>query len=88
MFVLPGIEGCAAVMAPLCRRLKLKVCVLQLGLEPRDDINSLVERLHRVIYIIYLYFLYVFVSESSEQRRCQFLLRDIFLTLLIHVSHI
>ncbi|CAH0713521.1 unnamed protein product, partial [Brenthis ino] len=47
MFMLPGLEGCAAVMAPLCRRLKVKICVLQLGLDHRDTIDTLVERLHR-----------------------------------------
>lgn len=49
MFMLPGLEGAAAVMEPLCRRLKTKVCVLQLGVEhPNEDIEAMVNRLYLV----------------------------------------
>lgn len=50
MFVLPGLEGCAAGMAPLCRRLKIKICVLQYGLEEKSNtLDDLVNRLHKTI---------------------------------------
>ncbi|XP_050353261.1 fatty acid synthase-like [Nymphalis io] len=50
MFVLPGIEGCAAEMAALCRRLKVKICVLQYGFENKGDtLDTLVNRLHKTI---------------------------------------
>lgn len=50
MFVLPGLEGCAAGMAPLCRRLKIKICVLQYGFEEKSNtLDDLVNRLHKVI---------------------------------------
>ncbi|CAH2232242.1 jg2964 [Pararge aegeria aegeria] len=49
MFMLPGLEGCAAAMAPLCRRLKIKICVLQLGIEYKDDtLEKMVNRLHQI----------------------------------------
>lgn len=49
MFMLPGLEGCAAVMEPLCRRLKIKVCVLQLGVEHKNEtMDQMVTRLHQV----------------------------------------
>ncbi|XP_026498403.2 fatty acid synthase-like isoform X1 [Vanessa tameamea] len=49
MFMLPGIEGCAAGMAALCRRLKIKNCVLQFANneEKRDTLDSLVNRLYK-----------------------------------------
>ncbi|XP_047538487.1 fatty acid synthase-like isoform X2 [Vanessa atalanta] len=50
MFILPGLEGCAAGMAPLCSKLKIKTCVLQFGnTEKQDTLNSLVNRLHKTI---------------------------------------
>ncbi|KAI8441932.1 hypothetical protein MSG28_005604 [Choristoneura fumiferana] len=50
MFMLPGLEGAAAVMEPLCRRLKSKVCVLQLGVEhPNEDIETMVNRLYLTV---------------------------------------
>ncbi|KAJ8712849.1 hypothetical protein PYW08_008153 [Mythimna loreyi] len=50
MFMLPGLEGCAAVLEPLCRRLKIKVCVLQLGVEHRDEtMDQMVDRLHQTV---------------------------------------
>lgn len=49
MFMLPGIEGCAAALEPLCRRLKIKVCVLQLGTEHKNEtMEQMVDRLHQV----------------------------------------
>nr|UEN71129.1 fatty acid synthase 1 [Glyphodes pyloalis] len=50
MFVLPGVEGCAAAMEPLCRRLKIKVCALQLGVEHRNEnLEMMVNRLHLTV---------------------------------------
>ncbi|XP_072934221.1 fatty acid synthase [Epargyreus clarus] len=50
MFVLPGVEGCVAGLEPLCKRLKVKVCGLQYGVEHRNDtIDSIVERLHQSV---------------------------------------
>ncbi|XP_045454011.1 fatty acid synthase [Melitaea cinxia] len=50
MFVLPGLEGCASGMASLCRRLKIKICVLQYGFEEKSDtLDDLVNRLHKTI---------------------------------------
>ncbi|XP_048482207.1 fatty acid synthase [Plutella xylostella] len=50
MFMIPGLEGCAAVLEPLCRRLKTQVCVLQLGLEHRNETGAeMVDRLHQTI---------------------------------------
>ncbi|CAH2093487.1 unnamed protein product [Euphydryas editha] len=50
MFMLPGLEGCASGMASLCRRLKIKICVLQYGHEEKDDtLDNLVNRLHKTI---------------------------------------
>ncbi|XP_026740412.1 fatty acid synthase-like [Trichoplusia ni] len=50
MFMLPGLEGCAAVMEPLCRRLKIKVCVLQLGVEHKNEtMDQMVTRLHQSV---------------------------------------
>ncbi|XP_050353260.1 fatty acid synthase-like [Nymphalis io] len=50
MFMLPGIEGCAAGMAALCRRLKIKICVLQFGNEEKGDtLDTLVTRLHKEV---------------------------------------
>ncbi|XP_047538484.1 fatty acid synthase-like [Vanessa atalanta] len=50
LVMLPGIEGCAAGMAALCRRLKNKNCVLQFANneEKRDTLDSLVNRLYKV----------------------------------------
>lgn len=49
MFVLPGLEGCAAALEPLCRRLKIKVCALQLGVEHKNEnLEMMVNRLHQV----------------------------------------
>ncbi|KPJ13005.1 Fatty acid synthase [Papilio machaon] len=50
MFMVPGLEGCAAVMEPLCRRLKIKICALQLGIEFRNEnLDSMVDRLHQTM---------------------------------------
>ncbi|GBP45810.1 Fatty acid synthase [Eumeta japonica] len=50
LFMLPGLEGCATVLEPLCRRLKIKACVLQLGHEYVDDNEEMmVTRLHQTI---------------------------------------
>lgn len=50
MFMLPGLEGSAAVLEPLCRRLKIKVCVLQLGIEhPNENIDQMVDRLYQTV---------------------------------------
>ncbi|XP_050353705.1 fatty acid synthase-like [Nymphalis io] len=51
LFMLPGLEGCAAVMAPLCRRLKIKICVLQCANNEKkqDTLDSFVNRLHKVV---------------------------------------
>ncbi|KAL0867964.1 hypothetical protein ABMA27_008631 [Loxostege sticticalis] len=50
MFVLPGLEGCAAALEPLCRRLKIKVCALQLGVEHKNEnLEMMVNRLHQAV---------------------------------------
>ncbi|XP_046963777.1 fatty acid synthase-like [Vanessa cardui] len=51
MFMLPGIEGFAAAMATLCRRLKIKTCVLQFANneEKCDTLDTLVNRLHKIV---------------------------------------
>ncbi|XP_063541437.1 fatty acid synthase-like isoform X1 [Cydia strobilella] len=50
MFILPGLEGAASVMEPLCKRLKCKVCVLQLGVENlNEDIEAMVNRLYLTV---------------------------------------
>ncbi|XP_022831505.1 fatty acid synthase [Spodoptera litura] len=50
MFMLPGLEGCAAVLEPLCKRLKIKVCVLQLGVEHKNEnMDQMVNRLHQTV---------------------------------------
>ncbi|XP_068623798.1 fatty acid synthase-like [Battus philenor] len=50
MFILPGLEGCASALEPLCRRLKIKICALQLGVEFRNDtIDLMVERLLQTV---------------------------------------
>ncbi|CAK1589941.1 unnamed protein product [Parnassius mnemosyne] len=50
MFMLPGLEGCAAAMEPLCRRLKIKICALQLGVEFKNDtIEQMVNRLYQTV---------------------------------------
>ncbi|XP_046963942.1 fatty acid synthase-like [Vanessa cardui] len=50
MFMLPGLEGCAAGLAALCRRLKIKNCVLQFAHneDKRDTLESLVNRLYKI----------------------------------------
>lgn len=49
MFMLPGLEGCAAGMAPLCKRLKIKICALQFGAESGNEtLDDLVNSLHQV----------------------------------------
>lgn len=49
MFVIPGLEGCVAVLEPLCRRLKTKVCGLQFGLEQNNDnIVAMTDALYEV----------------------------------------
>ncbi|XP_059048240.1 fatty acid synthase-like [Achroia grisella] len=49
MFMLPGLEGCASALEPLCRRLKIKVCVLQLGTEHKNEnCGQMVERLYQL----------------------------------------
>ncbi|KAG6446749.1 hypothetical protein O3G_MSEX004583 [Manduca sexta] len=50
MFMLPGLEGSAAVLEPLCKRLKIKVCVLQLGIEHKhQNLEQMVDRLHQSV---------------------------------------
>ncbi|CAH2098689.1 unnamed protein product [Euphydryas editha] len=51
MFILPGLEGCAAGMVNLSRRLKIKVCVLQYYSEEKDDNNldKMIERLYKIM---------------------------------------
>lgn len=50
MFMLPGLEGCAAGLEPLCRRLKTKACVLQLGYAFKNESSEqMVNRLYEVI---------------------------------------
>ncbi|XP_046964151.1 fatty acid synthase-like [Vanessa cardui] len=51
MFMLPGIEGCAAGMATLCSRLKIQICVLQFtnNEDKPDTLDTLVDRLHKVV---------------------------------------
>lgn len=54
--MLPGLEGCAAVLEPLCKRLKIKVCVLQLGVEHKNEnLEQMVNRLHQVSIFITFY---------------------------------
>ncbi|XP_046964445.1 fatty acid synthase-like [Vanessa cardui] len=50
MFMLPGLEGCAAGLAALCRRLRIKNCVLQFAHNEakRDTLDSLVNRLYKI----------------------------------------
>ncbi|XP_052751948.1 fatty acid synthase-like [Galleria mellonella] len=49
MFMLPGLEGCAAALEPLSRSLKIKVCVLQLGTEHRNEnCEQMVDRLYQL----------------------------------------
>ncbi|XP_059048228.1 fatty acid synthase-like [Achroia grisella] len=49
MIMLPGLEGCAAVLEPLCLKLKIKVCVLQLGIEHvNENCEEMVERLYQL----------------------------------------
>ncbi|XP_059048229.1 fatty acid synthase-like [Achroia grisella] len=49
MIMLPGLEGCAAVLEPLCRKLQVKVCVLQLGIEHvNENCEEMVERLYQL----------------------------------------
>ncbi|CAH2098693.1 unnamed protein product [Euphydryas editha] len=51
MFILPGLEGCAAGMMNLSRRLKIKVCVLQYYFEEQDvdNLDKMVERLYGIM---------------------------------------
>ncbi|CAH1641070.1 unnamed protein product [Spodoptera littoralis] len=50
IFMLPGLESNAAVLEPLCRRLKIKVCVLQLGVEHKNEnMHQMVNRLHQIV---------------------------------------
>ncbi|CAF4803306.1 unnamed protein product [Pieris macdunnoughi] len=50
MFLLPGLEGTASTLKPLCKRLKIKCCILQYGIENKnEDIDSMVERLYETI---------------------------------------
>ncbi|XP_053616908.1 fatty acid synthase-like [Plodia interpunctella] len=50
MFVMPGLEGSATALEPLCRRLKIKVCALQLGYEHKgEDCDKMVERLYQSV---------------------------------------
>ncbi|XP_022832191.1 fatty acid synthase-like [Spodoptera litura] len=50
MFLVPGLEGSAATLEPLCRRLKIKVCVLQLGVEHKNEnMDQMVDRLHQTV---------------------------------------
>nr|WRO29226.1 FAS2 protein [Tuta absoluta] len=47
MFMVPGLEGAYAALEPLCRRLKSKVAVLQLGIEHKgDNLEQMVNRLY------------------------------------------
>ncbi|CAH2098691.1 unnamed protein product [Euphydryas editha] len=51
MFILPGLEGCAAGMVKLSRRLNIKVCVLQYYSEEKydDNLDKMVERLYKTV---------------------------------------
>ncbi|XP_059048171.1 fatty acid synthase-like [Achroia grisella] len=50
MIMLPGVEGSAAVLDPLCRRLNIEVCVLQLGtVHKNENCDQMVERLYQVV---------------------------------------
>lgn len=65
MFMLPGLEGCAAVLEPLCKRLKIKVCVLQLGVEHRSESSEqMVTRLHQVKSVVILVKEFVLILEG------------------------
>ncbi|KAF9823812.1 hypothetical protein SFRURICE_006663, partial [Spodoptera frugiperda] len=50
MFMVPGLEGFAAPLEPLCRRLKIKACVLRLGVEhTNENIDQMVHRLYQTM---------------------------------------
>ncbi|XP_052751905.1 fatty acid synthase-like [Galleria mellonella] len=50
MFMLPGLEGSAGILEPLCRRLKIKACVLQLGTEHKNEnCEQMVDRLYKLV---------------------------------------
>jgi hypothetical protein len=68
MFVVPGLEGAAAALEPLCRRLKIKVCGLQLGVEHRHEtLQQMVERLHQVTPTNNLNFFHLTKLQEREQ---------------------
>ncbi|XP_052751981.1 fatty acid synthase-like isoform X2 [Galleria mellonella] len=47
LIMLPGLEGCAAALESLCRKLKVKVCMLQLGTEHKNEnCEQMVDRLY------------------------------------------
>ncbi|CAG4931996.1 unnamed protein product [Colias eurytheme] len=47
IFMVPGLEGCASALEPLCKRLRLRVCVLQLaGDAPSQELEALVDVLY------------------------------------------
>ncbi|CAG9791213.1 unnamed protein product [Diatraea saccharalis] len=50
LFVLPGIEGAVSMLEPLCKRLKIKVCGLQLGVDHKNEtLHQMVHRLYQTI---------------------------------------
>ncbi|XP_022831800.1 fatty acid synthase-like [Spodoptera litura] len=50
MFMLPGLEGFAATLEQLCKRLEIKVCVLQLGVEHKNEnMDQMVIRLYQTM---------------------------------------
>ncbi|XP_022835183.1 fatty acid synthase-like isoform X1 [Spodoptera litura] len=50
IFMLPGLDSNAAQLEPLCKRLKVKVCVLQLGVEHKNEnMHQMVNRLYQIV---------------------------------------
>ncbi|XP_026313533.1 fatty acid synthase-like [Hyposmocoma kahamanoa] len=50
LFVLPGLEGCASGLEPLCRRLKTKVCGLQFATERNgEDLAAMTDALYESV---------------------------------------
>ncbi|KAF9408342.1 hypothetical protein HW555_011931 [Spodoptera exigua] len=50
MFMLPGLEGFAATLEKLSRSLEIKVCVLQLGVEHKNEkLDQMVNRLYQTV---------------------------------------
>ncbi|XP_049870464.1 fatty acid synthase-like [Pectinophora gossypiella] len=50
IFMLPGLEGCATALEPLCKKIKINTCVMQLGLEHvNEDMDHMVQRLYKTV---------------------------------------